>query len=76
MKMEAAAIAESGKSRVAPTSAPGFEIGLSDEKTVSTIPMHEPAPIAAANVDTPATSLKRIDSVPLTCLFSANFLDD
>lgn len=61
---------------MAPTNALGFEIGFSDEKTVSTIAMHEPAPTTAANVDIPATSFKRIDSVSPVLSLSVNALDD
>ena len=56
-------IAAIGRSREAATSKPGLKNDLSDDENDSTIAMQEPAPTTADNVDTPATSFKRIDSV-------------
>ncbi len=64
-------IAAIGISSVLATSKPGLEIGLSDEKSVSTMAMQDPAPMNAASVDTPATSFKRIDSIPQSSLSAA-----
>jgi hypothetical protein len=64
-------IAAAGRRRVEATNRPGLEKALREEKVVSTIAMHDPAPTIAANADTLTTSFKRIDSVPLSCFLSA-----
>src|SRR5512134_1019771 len=52
-----------GKRRLRTTSHPIVAAGLKDEKTPTTIPMHEPAPTSDASNDTPTTSFGRMRTV-------------
>jgi hypothetical protein len=48
---------------------PGFAGTVAAVVSANTIPMHEPAPISAARVDTPTTSFGRMRMFPSSELF-------
>jgi hypothetical protein len=54
-----------GSNKVKPTSKPGLDMGLREEKAVRMIAMHEPAPVIAASNAAINTSFRRMKSLPL-----------